>query len=404
MGICDIPGISSGCDVVGDAAGNAASSVAGSAIDKFAQAVSQGVAESVSSMATLWTKVDSPALGSDSTASKLQDSLWWYMAFAAVLSVIIAGMRMSWEARADAGRELLKSLMTLVAVTGAGLTGIKLALDAGDGFSDWMIGDSIKNNSFGERMTKLLGAVTAAPGGLGTMLIILVGIVVIVASLGQILLMIARSAMLVLLAGILPLSAAATNTSWGRQWFQKTSGWLIAFILYKPAAAIVYAAAFEMFGTETDLMGALMAMSMMVLAIFALPALMRLCVPLVGGLAGAGGGGLGAMSGAAMMANGAVSGGGPTGAMETPSSSAGPQSSSPSGSQTSGGGGAPMAGAQASNSSTGAGAASGGEAAAAGTGVGAVAVLGAEAVKSGFDAISDGANEATNDRGPDGSQ
>jgi type IV secretion system protein TrbL len=354
-------------------------------------------------MATLWTKVDSPALGSGSTASRLQDSLWWYMAFAAVLSVVIAGGRMAWEARAEAGRELIKSLMTLVLVTGAGLTGIKLALEAGDGFSDWMIGDSVKDNKFGERMTKMLVAVTATTGGLGTMLIILVGIVVILASLAQILLMIARSAMLVLLAGILPLSASATNTTWGRQWFHKTAGWLIAFILYKPAAAIVYAAAFEMFGTETGLMGALMAMSMMVLAIFALPALMRLCVPLVGGLAGSSGGGMGSMSSAAMMASSAA--GGPTGATETPApSGGGAQSSGPSGSGISGGSGPTAGGTSASAGSAGGGVVSGGEAAAAGTGVGAVAVLGAEAVKSGFEAVKQSADDATGEGGPDGSQ
>ena len=56
--------------------------------------------------------------------------------------------------------------------------------------------------------------------------------------------------MLVILAGILPTTAAFTNTEMGRQWFQKAVGWTIAFILYKPAAAIVYSVAFLLMGNN----------------------------------------------------------------------------------------------------------------------------------------------------------
>ena len=61
--------------------------------------------------------------------------------------------------------------------------------------------------------------------------------------------MVVRSGMLVILAGILPTTAAFTNTEMGRQWFQKAVGWTIAFILYKPAAAIVYSVAFLLMGS-----------------------------------------------------------------------------------------------------------------------------------------------------------
>ncbi|MFX7844978.1 hypothetical protein ABTK14_22265, partial [Acinetobacter baumannii] len=76
-----------------------------------------------------------------------------------------------------------------------------------------------------------------ATGGLGALLIIILGLIAILATAFQIVLMIARGGMLVILTGILPLSAAATNTEMGKGWFKKNVGWLVAFILYKPAAA-----------------------------------------------------------------------------------------------------------------------------------------------------------------------
>ena len=397
MGLCDIPSpvIIAGCaakDAAGSALGGAANSVAGGAIDKFAEAVSHAVGESVKAVATIWTKVPTVGLGSGETASKLQDNLYWYMGFAAVLSVLIAGGRMAWEARAEPAREFGKSLITLVVVSGAGLALIRLAVEAGDEFSAWIINGST-DESFDKKMTGMLVAVTTVGGPLGSIIVIVVGLILVLASMVQIILMVARSGMLVLLAGVLPLSASATNTEWGQQWFQKTTGWMIAFILYKPAAALVYAAAFELFGESKDLVGALTGMTMMILAVAALPALMKLCVPLVGGLAG-GGGGAGAGMGAGMLAMQAM----PSGAVDEPSqtstASAGTQSSSsggPSGSTLAGGGG--------------------GGVESAGVAAGGPVGAGVMAAKAGTTALIDktseaakGAAETDDDGGPNGSQ
>ncbi|NLH69352.1 MAG: hypothetical protein GX454_04105 [Brooklawnia sp.] len=98
----------------------------------------------------------------------------------------------------------------------------------------------------GTCFTQQMGALTVGTSELGTfgsMLIIGLGAMTLVVGIIQVLLMIVRSAMLVVLAGVLPISAAATNTETGKQMFQKTLGWLIGMILYKPAAAIIYATA-----------------------------------------------------------------------------------------------------------------------------------------------------------------
>ncbi len=187
----------------------------------------------------------------------LQSSLWWYMGAAAVVSVIIGGVRMVWEQRAEPGKETIKSLLTLIVIAGSGVTIVGLLVSAFDSFSVWILNGALScdvgadSACFGENIANLL-ALTTNPntGGLGALLIIILGIIAILATAAQIVLMIARGGMLVILTGILPLSASATNTEMGKSWFKKNVGWLVAFILYKPAAAIVYAAAFQLVGTN----------------------------------------------------------------------------------------------------------------------------------------------------------
>ncbi|MFF7684495.1 hypothetical protein ACFZA2_17225 [Microbacterium sp. NPDC007973] len=324
----------------------------------------------------------------------LQSSLWWYMGAAAVVSVIIGGVRMAWEQRAEPGKETVKSLLTLIVVAGAGVTIVGLLISAFDSFSVWILNGALScdvgadSACFGENIATLL-ALTTNPntGGLGAMLIIILGIIAILATAAQIVLMIARGGMLVILTGILPLSASATNTEMGKNWFKKNVGWLVAFILYKPAAAIVYAAAFQLVGTNvfqddgTGFIAVLTGLILMVLALFAMPALMRFVTPLVSSLSAGAGGALGAAaimalpSGAAAAGRLATGSGGGSSAGGGPGATGGQGSTGAAGpSGSNGGGGSAPQAAQASSAAggggtTGAAASSG----AAGGGTGAAA-------------------------------
>lgn len=316
-------------DVLGaSAAGGATSAVAGGAVEALASAVSEAVASALASVATLWVSVDTPNLTTTAGGSTpsdsvgfLQGSLWPYLAGFAVLAVIIGGARMAWEQRSEGGREMLKALIVLVVVSGAGLTFIAVAVSAADQFAEWIIAESVRGSDFGANVKDMLAL--DALGGLGPIIVIIFGLLALVASLVQIAIMVARGGMLVILAGILPLSAAATNTEMGRTWFKRCVAWLIAFILYKPAAAIVYAAAFRLAGSDIngtgDLRTALTGLVLMFLALLAMPALMRFVMPMVSSMsAGAGGG---AMAGGAMAAM-------PSGAMAVSRGSSGGSSGS----------------------------------------------------------------------------
>lgn len=331
----------------------------------------------------------------------LQSGLWWYMGAAAVVSVIIGGARMAWEQRAEPGRDTVKGLLTLVVVAGAGTTIVSLLVAAADSFSVWIINGSLDcdvttpgSTCFETNMSGMLALTSTAASGLGPLLVIILGLIAILTSAFQIVLMVARGGMLVILTGILPLSASFTNTEMGKNWFRKCISWLIAFILYKPAAAIVYAASFQLVGTNvfaddgTGLLAILTGLMLMLIALFALPALMRFVTPMVGPMAGGAGGALalGAMAavptGAAALGRmaagnsgratpqasnnggeGPPGSGGPTGGGGGGNSSShGGQSAGPQGGSGTGGGGRTPAGS--SGAASGGRAASGGGAAA----------------------------------------
>lgn len=272
--------------------------------------------------------------------SFLQSHLWWFMGAAALMSVIAGSVRMVWEQRADPGKELIKSLITLVVVTGGGVAIIGAAVSAADAFSVWII-DSSVDADFYDAMGEML-QLGGLDGLTGAFLVMFVGIFVLFFALLQIVLMIIRVGMIVILAGIFPLAASFTNTEMGKTWFKKCLGWLIAFVLYKPAAAIIYATAFQITGSsvfgeedEYGMLSALVGITMMLVSLIAMPALMKFVAP----MASMGGGGIGGtVAGVAGLVGGKLASGAvQKGQESSDSATSDPGGSAPSGSDSTGG-------------------------------------------------------------------
>jgi type IV secretion system protein TrbL len=122
----------------------------------------------------------------------------------------------------------------------------------------------------------------------------------------QLAMVLIRSVLLVVLVGVWPLAAASSMTEMGRQWYKKITGWMIGFLLFKPAAAIVYAAAIKMTLSSDSVLASIEGIILIILASLTLPALMKFIVPAVSsvGSMGAGevlGAGIAAATGAAMV-------------------------------------------------------------------------------------------------------
>jgi hypothetical protein len=160
-----------------------------------------------------------------------------------------------------------------------------MLVKAGDAWSSWVL-DMSAQGGFGKRLTEILSLNAAAPG-----VVIVLGIIAILVGAIQAVLMLFREAALVVLAGLLPLAAAGTMTALTKPWFRKLTGWMIALIFYKPAAAAVYATTFTMIGEGKDPRTTLMGFAMMLLSLIALPVLMKFFTWTTGSLAAAGSGG-----------------------------------------------------------------------------------------------------------------
>ncbi|MES2171702.1 MAG: hypothetical protein V4479_13435, partial [Actinomycetota bacterium] len=221
----------------------------------------------------------------------LQNALWWLVGGLAILSVIVAGARMAWTQRATAGGELVGSLLTLVVVSGSGVTVIGLLTAAGDAFSSWILAQSSATD-FQTNLASLLALGGDSP--LGTFGELMLGMLAVLFSWLQIGFMVLRSGLLVVMTGALPVAASFTNVEVGRQAFARYCGWLIALVLYKPAAAFVYAAAFQLAGSgviggkQAVLIQPIPGLVLMLVALLTLPALMRLASPAAVAIRGGG--------------------------------------------------------------------------------------------------------------------
>ena len=255
---------------VGAVAGAAAGQATSDALSGIAAAIESGVAFTVSNSTDWWVRLPSPGLAGDPAVARLQQWMFPFSAAVAVLGMIIAGAKMALTRKASPLVDAGSGLVTIAATAATGVLLPSLLLKAGDAWSDWVLNAST-GGQFGARLTSLL----VPEGGTAPAVVVVFGIIAIIISAAQAILMLFRQGALVILAGLLPLAAAGTLTPATRPWFRKTTGWMLALIFYKPAAAAVYATAFTLTGTGQGLRTVLTGFAMVVMSLLALPVLMR---------------------------------------------------------------------------------------------------------------------------------
>lgn len=325
-------------DVAGKALGSAGEKVAGSVVEDFAEAVANGADWAVKHLLTAWLQSPDPDVtGADSPTVWLQQRLLWLVPIVMFGAVLVGAYRLAISRRAEPGKELAAALVRTVAVSVAAGTVLMSLLAAGDGFTDWILDQS--EVDFAPSMV-----FAASSGGFPSMLVILLGLIVILTQIVQYGLMMVRNAMIVLLAGVLPVAAAASNTATGKQWWTKSFAWLLAFTLYKPVAAIIYAVSFRMTSRDQDPTTVVSGVFLMVLAVFALPALLRFLVPATAAMAsGNAGAAAGKVVGATLATGAVVATGGMGSAAFAARSVPTSIPALPTGARTVGGGGVPGA-------------------------------------------------------------
>lgn len=290
--VCDIPlGPQQACEQLGQVATDAASSAYEQIIDLMTDAFASTLRMTIG----WWTSFPSPDLtaagGEPGPAlSVIRDYSGGLQVLLLTAGIIFAAARLALAKRAGLAGEAQESFLMLARAVFASMVFaavITLGTRAGDQFANWVIFDASRGD--------LVGAVDRVAdfdnSGIASGLLLIVGLVGALSSLVQLVMLVIRQALLILVVAVIPLAAAASGTGPGSQAYKKLLSWSLAFVLYKPVGALVYAIAFTVIGTEkqTDPQQILLGLILLVMAVVVLPALVRLVAPAVATLGGGGG-------------------------------------------------------------------------------------------------------------------
>ncbi|MCX5042500.1 hypothetical protein OG921_04850 [Aldersonia sp. NBC_00410] len=344
--VCENPGNPVGA--VGDAVTGVAGEVWDSSFGKIVQSLMSGLGQMIMLSMSWWIMLPSPDLQNMTALQAISEYTFQIQLILLTVSIIFVAFRLANARRhalldesEEAYRGLVRTVLssTLAAVLIATLTKV------GDGFATWVVMETSGQNPMKlvATMLSLTSYNTAAPG-----LMLVIAVIGILGALMQAVLLVVRQAMLIVVVAALPIAASAGGMEVGKQSYQKLIAWIIAFLLFKPVAALAYAVAF-LSATSGDatpggadgnptgpaFQQALLGMVLLICTALILPALMRLISPAVSA-AGSGGSGAAATGGALMAgaalatggkalaagkaagaggASGAFSGGGPTAAI-----------------------------------------------------------------------------------------
>lgn len=268
--------------------------MANSAFESFVQALGEGAVKSLKLIGTFWFSIPSPevavnaggnAWGPDLTIARLQANLRWYVFAVAVLGFIVGAIRLVWTSRVAPARDIVRMLFTLLTSTAAVGAVLQLLITAGDAFAPWVIQQATGAASASAGMNQIVGmlAVTNSSGLVGLWFVLF--LLLLLGAVAQVIFMIFRGAAIMTLMVFVPLFAADTVSEEGWQRYRKTLGLLLAFVLYKPVAAVIFALGFSLVGDaptggDSQLMKAMYGFTVIILASLALPALIKFLVPL----------------------------------------------------------------------------------------------------------------------------
>ncbi|KQB84075.1 hypothetical protein [Corynebacterium oculi] len=295
-----------GGKTVGQAAGHQVSQWWDSKVGELSKSMMEGSAEILQSVMTLWMDYSTVGDNTDAQIRGVKNIVFSLSFLALVGSLIYGGIQISSSRRMglqdgieETGSVIIRYLLYSIVVPGMVASGVS----AGDVLAKEIM------ESFGVRDTQSfvdLGSLNENMAG-PIIMLVLAGIS-IAGSFVQIIALVAITLVLPVAAGLTPLFAAASFSGKGRAGLDHLTAFMIAAVVYKPAAAVLYAVLMWNVTAgpgkeQTSIIGAMINVLMIALVGFLGPKLVHMLVPLTaqagGGAAGAALG-LGSATGAAI--------------------------------------------------------------------------------------------------------
>ncbi|WP_157163586.1 hypothetical protein, partial [Nocardia aobensis] len=318
--VCDLPTGPGAVCALKQLGGKAANSAANSAFDSLVDSLVNGMTSGIRFVMTWWVNLPSPQLAaSTGEPGPALASIRGYTSGLQVLlmiaGILFAAARLAMAKRGGVAGEAQESFLMFARAVFASMmfsalitTGTK----AGDAFSNWVINDATGGDLRGA-VERLVDNNLRDHSNLGSGVLFVLAILSLISMLVQLAMLVVRQAVLILVVAAIPLAAAAAGTGQGSQAYKRMLSWSLAFVLWKPVGALVYAIAFTAAGTKAtgqqqDPQLVLLGMILLLSVTIVLPALMRLVTPAVATLGGGGGAGAALAGGTLGIAMGSAGG------------------------------------------------------------------------------------------------
>lgn len=211
-----------------------------------------------------------------------KSSLNVFTLFLTTLGLMIAGIRTVMLHKGQPLAEAARGFGTVIGVALLGTVLVQMCVAAGAAYAKWILDSSGAGvDQYGIQSGLLL----TNPG-----VAIIAGLFGILAVLFQWGIMLARNATLPFLVAFWPTAAAGAMVGGGKSMFTKLTTWILAFVIYVPLAASIYAFAWKLKSGVDGVGGVINGLILLVLAILTLPALLRLLAPASAALGNSAGG------------------------------------------------------------------------------------------------------------------
>lgn len=294
-------------------------------------------------LGTWWLGISTPSDGRESASARLMENTSFITWVVGVVCTIIALVQIG---RSGGDREqtldLTDGMFRVLIVSAVGLSATTLIQQWVSSTAPWLfqtVADGDENTKL-STMLRLGGGFELAAESLSMGVMLFVLPLMFVGGLVQAMLAIGTDIAAPILAALMPITAAASVINPGKKAFNTQLGWWLACLLFKLAAASIYGVGVYLIKTagvtigdqdSGPVVGLLSGLIIVVLAIFSLPALVRLVTPGINSVVGGNGGGRflatagGVAAGAALSglvgagASAASKGGGGGGVSQVPS-------------------------------------------------------------------------------------
>jgi hypothetical protein len=248
----------------------------------------KGVGDATKTMVTFWLNMPDPNVqdtttGPGEAVSWLQSNFLWLAAVLMVGGIAVGAIKMMMDMNSKPLKAMMVMLLRYFLTATVGVILVAGGLTIADAFSQMILEKATIGTSFVDNIFSLF----TNEAGVTSAAILLLGLLIAALLAGlQCAIMIARGGSLIALVATLPVTAAASGWDTGAEAFRKQCGWILAFIVYKPVAAVIYGLGFRLIGTDTNAAGngllqVLYGIALIGLAVLALPAVLRLVMPVV---------------------------------------------------------------------------------------------------------------------------